>query len=282
MPDVLLPARPVVDDPADARAAAALLADGTAVAHGFGNFYAVTARGDSATVRRVNVLRGRPHAQVGSITVPVGRLTQAFDLAALPDGLPTRTVEDVVEAFVGLGPFGFRGPAAPHLPDHLTMLAATPIGLVRTTQVIVPGLTCPSNLFLEAAAAAVAPTPLFVSSANRSRHLTGAADEPAHWRGDVLRRELAGLPGVVVLEHADEEAARARFPQHLPMSTTILGLHEARVLGGRLCLRLERHGSLAVAEVRAVLARLGLGLLPGEPVRLSPRVYDAPPGAPEP
>lgn len=263
----------VIEDDDDVRTAACLLAAGVAVAHGFANFYGITARGDAATVRHVNVLKGRPVGQVGSVTLPSDRVATAFDLDALPDCLPVRLMADVVEELVRLGPIGFRGPAAGHLPDHLTGRAYTGAGPVRTTQVIVPGRTCPANRFLEASAAAVGHTPLFITSANRSRHLTGAEDEPAHWRGADLRHELAGMPDLVVLEHRDEAAARARFPLHLPMSVTVLGLHAAQVVGGRVSLPVERHGSLAVDHVRAVLAPLGVGVLPGVPPRLRPRTY---------
>ena len=75
------PARLVLDRPADARGAAALLAGGTPVAHGFGGIYALTSRGDD--VRRVNALKGRPLDQTGSVTAPAGVL-DAFDLSALP------------------------------------------------------------------------------------------------------------------------------------------------------------------------------------------------------
>ena len=112
------PARLVVDRPADAHAAAALLADGTPVAHGFGGIYALTSRGDG--VRRVNALKGRPLDQTGSVTAPRGHVLDAFDLSALPVVVPASLVRDVVDAFAALGPFGFRGPAAGHVPADLS------------------------------------------------------------------------------------------------------------------------------------------------------------------
>ena len=261
--------RLVLDRPADARHAAALLAKGLPVAHGFGTIYALTARADG--VRRLNALKGRPLGQTGSLTAPRGHVLDAFDLAALPVGVSRQLVQDVVDAFGALGPFGFRARAAGHVPPELT---ADDAGVV-TTQVIVPGDACPSQVFLAAAARAVGDEPLAISSANRSRHVTGGHDAPVHWRADGLRAEL-GAADLVVLEHADEAAARARFPRHTPVSTTILGLHRAERAHGRTQLVLERHGSLHVADVAAVLHDLGLGLTVGAraSVRLEPRVYE--------
>ncbi len=69
-PTVPAVTRAVIDDPRDADHAAQQLADGAIVAHGFANFYAITTRPDPDTVRRVNLLKGRPANQVGSITGP--------------------------------------------------------------------------------------------------------------------------------------------------------------------------------------------------------------------
>jgi len=252
---------------ADVRRAATLLAAGMPVAHGFGSIYALTARGDA--VRRVNALKGRPLGQTGSVTAPTGHELDAFDLSALPPGVSPRLVHEVVEAFGAVGPFGFRGPAAGHVPAGLAALD----GHLRTAQVIVPGHACPSQAFLAAAAEAVGHEPLSISSANRSRHVTGGLDAPVHWRADALRAEL---PGVLVLEHDDDAAARARFPRHTTVSTTILGLHRAERSHGRLHLVLERHGSLRADDVARVLHGLGLGLTIGARAagRLAPRAYE--------
>ncbi len=263
--------RLVVDDLTDTALAATLLAGGAAVAHGFGNIYAITARGDAAGAQRVNALKGRPADQVGSITLPPDRLLSAFDTTALPDELSPELVRRVVDAFARVGPVGFRGPAALHVPAHLTRVD----GGVTTTQVIVPGRACPSNRFLTLASAAVGPVPLVITSANRSRHLTGAPEEPAHWRASELRADFEGVHGLVVLEHADERAARHRYPYHQPMSTSILGLHRVTVVDGVVHLPLERHGSLDVARVRWTLASLGLGVTvePSAATRLTARTY---------
>lgn len=48
-----------------------------------------------------------------------------------------------MDDFYALGPFGFRGPAAAHVPNQLTQ----PADGVRTTQLIAPGDACASNDF---------------------------------------------------------------------------------------------------------------------------------------
>lgn len=268
--------RPVITDPVDAARAADQLAAGFVVAHGFANFYAITTRADAETVRRVNQLKGRPADQVGSITGPPAGLADAFDLTALPTGLSRRRALDLLDAFFTLGPFGFRGPAAAGVPDHLT---ASDSG-IRTAQVIAPGYTCPSNDFLSRALRRTGDDLLYITSANRSRHLTGAEDSPAHWRAAGLFSEFGDEPGLVVVEHEDEAGARSRYPHHAPMSTTVLGLHRVvRVADDpRPQLILERHGSLPVDVVRSVLADLGYGLAlgPGARHRLVARDYGPP------
>jgi tRNA A37 threonylcarbamoyladenosine synthetase subunit TsaC/SUA5/YrdC len=252
----------------DAAYAAQALADGKIVAHGFANFYAITTRADEHTVRRVNVMKGRPPRQVGSITGPPSAVPDVWDLSALPDGLTRRSVLQLLDVFFGMGPFGFRGPAADHIPEHLTLAD----GAISTAQVIAPGYACPSNEFLRRALSATGDDLLYITSANRSRHFTGADDSPAHWLAAGLHAEFDDQAGLLVVEHPDEDAARARYPAHAPMSTSVLGLQRlVRVDGDRRPhLILERHGSLPVEHVRAVLDGLGYGLVLGP--RAKPRL----------
>lgn len=261
-----------LDHPDDVHRAAHGLASGAVVGHGFANFYVITTRGDAETVRRVNIMKGRPPAQVGSITTTPSRIPGIWDWSQLPAPLTRRRVLGVIDTFFGLGPFGFRGPAAPHIPGHLTF----PDAGVSTTQVIAPGYACPSNEFLARAVDAADDDLLYITSANRSRHLTGADDSPAHWRAAGLRAEFGDR--LLMLEHPDEDAARRRYPRYLPMSTTILGFHRVTMgVDGRPHLRLERHGSMHMDEVREHLDRLGFGLTlaPGVRRRLLLRQYDA-------
>ena len=271
-----LAARPTeltIDDAADQASAARRLADRGVIGHAFANFYAITTRGDAETVRRVNMMKGRPAGQVGSITGSPAVLWEAWDLDRLPDGLDRRRVRILVDTFFALGPFGFRGPAAATVPAHLTF----PEGGITTAQVIAPGYACPSNSFLSLARAACDDDLLYTTSANRSRHLTGAENSPAHWRADGLLAEFGTEDGFCVVQHGDEAAVRARYPRYQPMSTTILGFSTLIRRPGdpRPHLILERHGSMPVADVRAVLTGLGYGLVigPRADTRLQVRDY---------
>ncbi len=245
-------------DPAAQALMADWLAAGTIVGHGFANFYAITARPEAEWVRRVNRMKGRPADQVGSIAVPPSRIAEQFDWTMVPD---RRKILSVIDTFYGIGPFGFRGPAAPHIPDHLTQVQDG----VRTVQVIAPGYPCPSNAFLARCLDAAGTDLLYVTSANRSRHSIGADDSPAHWRAAGLLEEFGHEPDFALLEHKDEEAARAAYPRFAPMSTSVLSF-------GAEGVQLERHGSLMVDDIREVLTGFGLGIGP-VPKRLIPRVY---------
>lgn len=270
--------RSVITDAERVAGVARSLAAGAVVAHAFGNFYAITTRGDADTVRRVNRLKGRPADQVGSVTGPPSTVLRAWDLDRLPDALPAEVALVVVDTLFALGPFGFRGPAATQVPAHLSQVDHG----VRTAQVIAPGYRCPSNALLAGACREVGEDLLYITSANRSRQLTGAEDSPAHWRAAGLRADFGEGNGLLIVEHPDEEAARAAYPDHLPMSTTVLGLHRVIRLPGdpRPQLVLERHGSLAATVVRRVLADVGFGLVLGQRAtsRLQPRHYPEPVG----
>jgi tRNA A37 threonylcarbamoyladenosine synthetase subunit TsaC/SUA5/YrdC len=257
----------------DAGFAARALDAGAVVAHAFANFYAITTRADEETVRRVNVMKGRPATQVGSITAPPNAIRDVWDFGELPAGLTRRRILQLVDAFYTLGPFGFRGPATAHVPPHLTSRD----GPITTTQVIAPGYACGSNNFLTAALRATGDDFLYITSANRSRHVTGTDDSPAHWRADGLRAEFGDEPRLLIVEHDDEAVTRARYPRYLPMSATILGFHRVVHVTGdrRPHLVLERHGSMPVDDVRSVLDDFGLGLVlgPRAHTRLAVRDY---------
>ena len=249
----------------DAERSAQALAAGAIVAHAFANFYVITTRADQETVRRVNLMKGRPAGQVGSITGPPSAIPAVWDFRQLPAGLTKRSVLQLIDTLFGMGPFGFRGPAAAWVPAHLTF----PDGAVNTAQVIAPGYACPSNDFLGRSIRASGDDLLYITSANRSRHLTGAEDSPAHWRAAGLRAEFGDEPGFLVVEHDDEDLARARYPRHAPMSTTVIGFHRVEHVPGdpRPHLILERHGSMHIDDVRSVLDSLGFGLVVGRKAR---------------
>lgn len=268
------PRRRLVENPEDASWAAAELAGGAVVGAAFGNFYALVTRPDEPTVRAVNLLKGRPAGQTGSLTAPPSSVSDVWDLTQLPAGLSAAAAREVVDAFLGLGPFGFRGPAQSCVPAHLTALDHD----VSTAQLIAPGHACPSNDFLARSLTAAGTSFLYVTSANPSRHATGVIDSPAHWRAAGLAADFGAHPAFRLLEHTDEAAARRRHPAFLPASTSVLALH--RTVAGpddRPHLVLERHGSLSADVIRSVLDSLGFGLVlaPAARTRLAPRVYDS-------
>jgi hypothetical protein len=245
-------------DPIATELTARAIARGAVVGHAFGNFYVITTRPDAAVVRGVNLMKGRPADQVGSLTTTRALIPALFDWTRLPPGLARATVQDLIDRFFEMGPFGFRGPAGGHLPDHL----AAYDGAIRTTQVIAPGYACPSNSLLAQALNLLRVDYLYITSANRSRHQTGAEDEPAHYTAAGLLGEFGHEPNFVVLHHGDEGRARAAYPQYAPMSTTIIGFHKLGhpAADGRPSLILERHGSLPVEIVRSIVAEYGFGL----------------------
>lgn len=260
--------------PVDVERAAWLIARGAVLGHAFGNFYVITTRADAEIVRRVNLMKGRPPNQVGSITTTRELVPLLFDWSQLPEGLSHSTVNALMDRLFGLGPFGFRGPAASHIPDHLAALD----GEIRTTQVIAPGYWCSSNQLLARAMQILDVGFLYITSANRSRHLTGAEDEPAHFTAAGLESEFGHEPNFVVVRDRDEARARAAYPLHAPMSTTILAFHRlgATAAGGRPRLIVERHGSLPVEALASIVAEFGFGLELGPKAvhRLAQRQYD--------
>ena len=74
-------------DAADRALAARATALGAALFYSFGNFCAVAAHPRRALVVRVNLLKGRPENQVGSVTTTRERFDTLFDWTLLPDGL---------------------------------------------------------------------------------------------------------------------------------------------------------------------------------------------------
>jgi hypothetical protein len=132
---------------------------------------------------------------------------------------------------------------------------------VRTTQVISPGTACPANALLDDAAADLGLGYLYVTSANRSHHLTGAREEPAHWAAAGIVEDFAHLSDLIVIAHRDEAAARDAYPRHLPMSVTLLSFsHPIDAGDAPPELTLERHGSLHIDDVRRIAAPFGFSV----------------------
>jgi hypothetical protein len=274
--ELIIPPRSIryfLSDDSGLEFAAHAVANNGIVTHGFANFYVIVSRPDKDVVVGINRMKGRPDDQVGSVTTTPLRIPMLFDWSRLPQGLSQHAVLGIMDALYELGPFGFRGPAGPHMPDHLTF----PDDGIRTTQVIAPGYSCHSNKFMARSMDLIGENHLYITSANRSRHVTGADDEPAHWNGSAIKAEFGHEPGFVVLRHPDEEAARQRYPQFAPMSTTILAFHRLAepTPGGRPRLLVERHGSMHVDDLRPVVERHGFGLAlgPKAQTRLGLRQY---------
>ncbi len=169
-------------------------------------------------------------------------------MAALPGDLPGALIRRLVTDLFSLGPLRLPRTRRGLGPRHLRSM-----GQGRpTVQVIGPGEGCPGNRFLDRARRQLGEEPLYVTSANRSRHATGADDSPAHSRAAGVRADLGPHGGLVVLEHEDDAVARLRYPGHLPVSTSILALHRVEHVrhDRRPQLVLERHGSLGAEGVR--------------------------------
>ncbi|MEU8619416.1 hypothetical protein [Streptomyces sp. NPDC048623] len=235
--------RGTVADPGAVRAAADELALGRAVMHCFATIHALTAHPDRESIALVNRLTSRPDGHpddsTGSITTTPDALPGLFDWTRLPAELPRRQLRLLMEELYELGPFGFRGPAADAVPDHLTAVHDG----VRTVRVVAPGRHCPSNAFLAAALDRTGTGLLFT-------RLTARADRS---------RELSHVP---VLTHADEVAARKRHPHHAPVPVTVVSFHRAAGYGraGLPALTLERPGSLSAEHLRSVAANHGFAL----------------------
>jgi len=69
---------------------------------------------------------------------------------------------------------------------------------------------------------------LFITSANRSSNVTGQVDA-AHHEMRAIRDEFGDHPEAVLIGHPEERAVRARYPRHLPCSTTIIAFERLPV-----------------------------------------------------
>lgn len=242
-------------DADDRTRAARATAEGAALFYSFGNMCAIAARPDVDSVVRVNLMKGRPAGQVGSVTTTRDRIDSLFDWDRLPPEVTRERALALVDELYERGPMGFRGPAKPSVPDHL---ASQDDGM-RTTQIIAPGYRCPSNDLIDEVLDQIGVQFLFITSANVSSTVTGNV-EAAHYDLAGMQRDFGDKDGIVMIGHRDEAAVRATYPDHLPMSTSIVAFH--KVAAGP-SLVLERHGSLAAEAVRDVVGRHGFGLVLG-------------------
>ena len=237
---------------ADRTRAAEATAEGAALFYAFGNFCALAARPDLATARAMNALKGRPRGQVGSVTTTPERTNRVFDWDAVQ--LPWGAVMGVMADLHALGPIGFRGPAAAHVPAHLTVDG--------TVQLITPGDICPSNGLVGEVLDLIGEELLYITSANRNQHHT-------HYAIGEIRKEFGHRDDVVFIGHRNERANRRRYPHHRPCSTSIIGFQTGELV-------LERHGSLEADLIARVAAKHGLGLNVVAQERLPVRRYRHP------
>lgn len=244
-----MPLAPILDiaDLTHRRAAAEATAGGAALFYAFGNFCALAAKPDLESMRAMNRLKGRPLDQVGSVTTTPELAASVFDWDNLP-GLSKRLVTAVMSDLHALGPIGFRGPAAAHVPDHLTQLD----GATTTVQLISPGDRCPSNALVAETLERANEQILYITSANRSGDGSAAHCEMAE-----IQRDFGYEDNVVLIGHRNEARIRRAYPLYRPCSTSIVAFH-------RGVLTLERHGSLHVSEIRNVALRRGLALAIGD------------------
>jgi tRNA A37 threonylcarbamoyladenosine synthetase subunit TsaC/SUA5/YrdC len=241
---------------ADRRLAAIATTNGAALFYGFGNFCALAALPDRASMERINRLKGRPLGQPGSVTSDPWRAHRMFDW----DGIERERIEALMDTFLALGPIGFRGPASRIVPEHLTVDG--------TAQWISPGHACPSNALIGETLNRSGEDLLFITSANTSSTVTGQT-EAAHYEMQAIRAEFGQHPEAVMIGHPDERAVRERYRYHLPCSTTIIAFHEGHLV-------LERHGSLGIDHARVIAARHGyaLDVAPGAHARVPVRASE--------
>jgi tRNA A37 threonylcarbamoyladenosine synthetase subunit TsaC/SUA5/YrdC len=250
--------QPILDiaDLAQRREAAEAVADGSALFHAFGNFAALAARPDLESLQAMNALKGRPTNQVGSVTTTPEKSTRVFDWDRVQ--LPWSPVIAVMADLQALGPIGFRGPAAAHIPDHLTVDG--------TVQLISPGDACPSNALVADALDLIGEDILYITSANASGN-----GSSAHYEMREIQREFGHRSDVTLIGHRNERAIRRQYPHHLPCSTSIIGFHTGELV-------LERLGSLDAAMIAKVGNRHGLSLkiAPAAQERVPVRAYRRP------
>jgi hypothetical protein len=247
-------------DTRDEELAARLVSLGAVASHGFGNIFAMTTHPGQDVVAYANQVNGRAKGYVNSITTTLRYIPELFDWSLVPPPLNAMLVMDLIDALFEMGPFGFVGPAAGHIPAHLSTLD----GDIRTTQIIGAGYRCRSNVFLERCIQGIDDNFLCVT-----------LDEPPHYRLAGVQAAVGGRPGCFVLADTEQERVRSQYPAYLPMAPTVIGFQ--RVLhgsDGRPVLRIERHGSLHVDDLRPILDSHGFGLELGPDARQRVRVRD--------
>lgn len=260
----------------------------------FGPFAALMFHPHEESMRSVNVAKGRGPDQVASVVTTREHVESLFDLENLEGGLTREGVMNMINTFYDrsednehrqfAGPFGFRGPAAAHIPDHLTTIDS--VTKERTVQLIAPGYDCESNDIVAEALTAMKkrdetqPNYIAITSANPSSHKTGKL-EPAHFRRLGIQAEFGKVGEdeyplkffIVGYEtNADEDTVANRYLNHDRNSTTILDFSHAEASAdGVTTVHLARHGSLPNAITEGVVNNLGMNfVIPDSAAKATP------------
>jgi hypothetical protein len=263
-----------IGDPSHVELAARAIALGAIACFPLANIYVFAARPTEAILRYVNLTKGRPALQTGTFTTTPEHINEHFDWSHLPSGLDAERMQELIRRLIELGPIGFRGPARPGLPAYLT---ADDHG-IRTAQVVNGGISCPSNQLYARVLEMIPENYLYGTSANRSRHITGAMDEPIHYRLAPVQADFGRVAGFFMIGASDECTQQARYPLHAPMSTTLLSFHRLGPSDAehqRPRIVVERYGSLDLETLRKIVAELDLDLWfgPSAQRRLTQRNY---------
>src|SRR3954447_4400861 len=210
------PERDRILDIADARHRARVVdavSRGAPMGYWFGNFCVIGSRPAPSAVLRINPAKGRPDEQRGSVVTTAERLARMFDWSLLPGGIDRGALVAALDALVGLGPIGMRGPATDTIPAHLSACD----GGVRTVQVVLPGRRCPSNVLVDELLERIGGDVIFGTSANVSKVVTGRVTA-SHNEMRAFVAEFGAWSDMVFVGPVDEAAARAAHPLHLPGS----------------------------------------------------------------
>ncbi|GAA4849586.1 hypothetical protein GCM10023201_47170 [Actinomycetospora corticicola] len=182
-------------DAGDRSLAATAVAFGTPVFHGSGAGYALTFHPDAEVVGAVRRGLGRPAAWRPALLTTRARVLDLVDVEALHP-----SAEELLAALderLARGPVELTVPAAAHVRAHLT----TRCDGVATIELVIPGASCPSAAFLEAALTCagtghLATTRPYVTSA------TTGERGPVLDRIGAIQREFGRMrPGAVMLAH---------------------------------------------------------------------------------
>ncbi|WP_433802049.1 hypothetical protein [Actinomycetospora sp. CA-084318] len=187
-------------DTADRSLAATAIAFGTPVFHGSGAGYALSCHPDAEVVAAVRRGLGRPASWRPAVLTTRARLMELVDAEALHPS-PAEFLAALDERLAH-GPVALTVPASAAVAAHLT----TRCDGVATVEVVVPGASCPSVAFLEAALVRAGVRHL---ATTRPYATTAAGRGPVLDRIAAIQREFGRMrPGAVMLAHRSEWRAR--------------------------------------------------------------------------